>query len=181
MSISKKISSDHTAKFISEELARYYEKIAKNIDQDYEISIATELHELRIFTKFTESVTKRLKNLYKESFPKTCSTCGKSYNTRQEFLEATFELKKNMVILDQFGLQEYRNCICGSTLFIWTKEQRRDNSEFGHARRQLFELCLAKLMLISSASDEDLKEKLRNAFADVIKSCEENPEILNEI
>jgi hypothetical protein len=91
-----------------------------------------------------------LKAMTETAFPKICSSCGKIYETAEDFLINTEKLGKNSGLKsslddnDQSILELYRNCTCGSTLMDFFSD-RRDTSEKGLKRRALFEKLLTTL------------------------------------
>ena len=127
--------------------------------------LASELDVLQKIAGLTESVQAKLTALYMSKFPKCCATCGREFPTRESYLQATLELAKGAVV-NRAGVQEYRNCVCGSTLMVWTKD-RRDTTPFGVQRRELFDTCLAKLKGLSPDADQVLRERLRQVFRGV--------------
>ncbi|MBP6218583.1 MAG: hypothetical protein KA436_08355 [Oligoflexales bacterium] len=150
-------------KNIPKSLGAQVESLKDDIEKDFLDILRSELDELTQLSRFTESIRNRLNKLYADYFPKKCSSCGTFYKTREEFIEKTLSLNGKSVIVDEHGVQEYRNCSCGSTLLLWT-DDRRDMSEFGRSRRRFFETCLSKLTKITFAPEEELKEKLRKIF-----------------
>lgn len=160
--------------FSEEEIERFHraaeqhniseiESLKSELDAVFTGVLNSEISELEQISKFTESVKQKLKKHYEKIFPKRCNSCGTIYHTREMFLEATQRLKTQDTVFDEIGLQEYRNCPCGSTLIVWTRD-RRDNSEYGAARRILFEECLQKLRKLSSEPDDKIKNILRKIF-----------------
>ena len=127
--------------------------------------------ELQRISEFTESVASKLKKHYSKIFPKRCNSCGTIYHNREEFWNATMGLRTHDTVFDEIGLQEYRNCPCGSTLIVWTQD-RRDNSEYGQLRRNLFDNCFEKLQSISEDSDDEIRivnQATRIRLVDLIK------------
>ena len=156
--------------FDEEEIA----KMVQTATQEFDVLILQmkglkeELTILEQINKFTDSVKQRLNAIYDEKFPKKCNTCGRIYNSREDFLRETQALKKGDVIFDKEAktdqrLQEYRNCICGSTLVIVAGD-RRDNTPFGKARRELFDVCVAKLKEVTLEDDAKVRERVRKIF-----------------
>ena len=149
-------------------LEAFEAKLKKEFQDEYSDLIHSELGELEKISSMLGSVSVKLKQLYQSKFPKKCNTCGRVYESRQAYINATKVLKKdNTVIYDKFGLQEYRNCVCGSTLMILT-DDRRDTTEFGVARRKLFDSCLEKMLALSNKSEAELIEELRKVFRTII-------------
>jgi hypothetical protein len=85
------------------------------------------------------------------AFPKHCNSCGRVYATAEEFMLQTQAIRKNGSGLKQSFddnnitiVEAYRNCFCGSTLMDFFSD-RRDVSEAGQHRRQLFQKLLPHL------------------------------------
>lgn len=84
-----------------------------------------------------------LKALTATTFPKTCATCGETYNSEEDFWEKTHSvggqtgLKISKDEEDRPIVELFRNCRCGSTLMDCFND-RRDTSEKGLKRRELF-------------------------------------------
>ncbi|MDD9950280.1 MAG: hypothetical protein OXT67_01820 [Zetaproteobacteria bacterium] len=127
------------------------------------------ISEIQKLNRLTECVHEKLAKLYIECFPKVCATCGREYNNIEDYREQTQGLpRSNMSFNEKYGLAEYRNCVCGSTLLIITQD-RRDRTYYGDLRRELFDQCLQHIMktnTIRSDQLEDVKERLRRVFAD---------------
>jgi len=85
-----------------------------------------------------------LKALAESAFPKQCKTCGRVFETAEQFLLEARGLNAAGPILkesqdDDGGsiLEVYGNCVCGSTLMSFFND-RRDVSEAGLRRRERF-------------------------------------------
>lgn len=94
-----------------------------------------------------------LQTLSDSAFPKQCSTCGRIYDSPEDFFRdstapvaptATSGLKESSDEKDEFIVELYRNCRCGSTLMDVFMD-RRDQSERGLKRRALFGKLLDSL------------------------------------
>ncbi|SFG78302.1 hypothetical protein SAMN05518865_11883 [Duganella sp. CF458] len=92
-----------------------------------------------------------LQALAAAAFPKHCSNCGRVFATAQDFMQQTDSVRKNITGLKQSFdddsvaiVEAYRNCLCGSTLMDFFSD-RRDISEAGARRRELFEKLLPHL------------------------------------
>ncbi len=115
---------------------------------DLEEHLSTKLHhEVKELKKISSEIIKNTlqdQDIFKGTFPKKCFTCETIYHSRKEYLEKTLSLAHGGCGTSVFGIQEYRNCKCGSTLLIRLPE-RRDNTDLGEKRRKLFNDCLQKL------------------------------------
>lgn len=101
-----------------------------------------------------------LQALADSSFPKKCSQCGKVFNTVDDFVGETEEVRS-----DTSGLKEswddddtpivelFRNCSCGSTLMDFFTD-RRDLSENGLKRREKFGEMMD--MVVKAGMDADV-------------------------
>ncbi|WP_028672302.1 hypothetical protein [Saccharospirillum impatiens] len=84
-----------------------------------------------------------LKVLSDSAFPKQCSTCGRIYNSPEDFFRhsnaPTFGsgLKGSWDDDDRTVVELFRNCECGSTLMDFFMD-RRDRSSRGLKRRTVF-------------------------------------------
>ncbi len=95
------------------------------------------------------SLYKDLQALSNLSFPKECATCGKRYETVDEFIFETQALTKSSGLKEeedggQIIVELFRNCICGSTLMD-EFGNRRDHSLAGIKRREKFSELLERL------------------------------------
>jgi hypothetical protein len=145
-------------------------EIADDSDIDHFVetlrsNFSGEIDSLASLVELTEQVEKKLAEIYKEKFPKTCRSCERVYNTREEYLKATFATEKQGVLWDSFvnKVQEYRNCVCGSTLMMMVPD-RRDMSEFGIKRRRLFNLFSDKIVEITGQDRLVVEAKVREIF-----------------
>ena len=93
---------------------------------------------------WTDVLYAGLRELAETAFPKTCSTCKRSYKTLEDYLTETRKVGKDYSGLkaswDEGDLpivELFRNCVCGSTLLEFF-EDRRDLTEAGQIRRQGF-------------------------------------------
>ncbi len=90
-----------------------------------------------------DNIFQGLRELCEESFPKTCTNCGRRYETREQFIKetlpipATSGLKESKDFDRSIIVELFRNCTCGSTL-METFSNRRDESDAGKRRRQRF-------------------------------------------
>ena len=113
------------------------------------------------------------------AFPKKCPTCGKTYETADDFFRLTQSLRgasglKHSLDDDDRSLVElFRNCICGSTMMEEFRD-RRDTSEMGLRRRERFGQLLE--MLKDSGMDANIA---REELLRVMRG--ENSEILHNL
>lgn len=92
-----------------------------------------------------------LQALADSSFPKRCAACGRSFDSVEDYIEATAKvggtrsgLKEGWDDEDKPLLEVYRNCPCGSTLMEFFSD-RRDHSEPGQVQRARFDDLVATL------------------------------------
>lgn len=161
-SLDNEIFEDRPEKI--KERASQIQSIINELDTEFVSLIGDEMTSLEKISVFSESVKSKLRKHYSHIFPKKCNNCNRVYHTREEYLRDTERLQKTTTVFDEVGLQEYRNCFCGSTLIVWTSD-RRDLSKYGVARRKLFDECLAKLKQISDGPETELRDKLREIFS----------------
>jgi DNA-directed RNA polymerase subunit N (RpoN/RPB10) len=112
-----------------------------------------------------------------ESFPKKCSSCGRLYQDEMEFLAHTTPVSHApssiRAVAQEDGsndlyLEVFRNCACGSTLMEFF-HSRRDLSEEGITRRQLFE---SMLKILQDAGQS--RQQARAALLSRLKAFQEN-------
>lgn len=93
---------------------------------------------------------KGLQALTDLSFPKICNTCGKRYETVEEFIEQTEAIRQSSGLKEDLDDDDrvivglFRNCTCGSTLMD-EFNNRRNLTKSGIARREKFGELLDKL------------------------------------
>ncbi len=120
-----------------------------------------------------------LKDIAETTFPKTCSTCGTTYQNSADFLTKTKTvyggksgLKGSLDDNDQPIIELYRNCSCGSTLMNFFSD-RRDNSENGNKRRAVFEKLLIQLEQKGVTRDKgrlEILKLLKGEESELLKS-----------
>ncbi|MCG7900565.1 MAG: oxidoreductase [Candidatus Thiodiazotropha lotti] len=107
-----------------------------------------------------------LQELSDTAFPRVCTNCGKEYPDLQTFIYETQQLEGRSGLMENVGCPDegdepivelYRNCICGSTLMEFFSD-RRDTSEVGLQRRQLFDNLLAQLVEMGVSTEEARNE-----------------------
>ncbi|MEJ2394801.1 MAG: oxidoreductase [Candidatus Thiodiazotropha sp.] len=115
-----------------------------------------------------EKILNGLRELSKTTFPRKCTTCGRVYDSFEEFVSETRPLEGRSGLQENIGCPEegdnpiveiYRNCVCGSTLMEFALN-RRDTSEHGLRRREIFNKLL-NLLVERGLSGEDAKKELR--------------------
>jgi len=117
--------------------------------------------------KIENDIFSGLKALSESAFPKVCKSCGKKYETAEEYLHETQTIsgvKSGLKAAEEDDgmliIEAFRNCSCGSTLMDYFSD-RRDTSEHGLKRRERFANLLTKLerkgIEISVARDELIK------------------------
>ena len=91
-----------------------------------------------------------LKALSDTAFPKECATCGRVYESPEDFIQQSegiagrSGLKHSYDDDDRPMVELFRNCVCGSTLMDFFSD-RRDASPAGIRRRQVFSKVLTHL------------------------------------
>lgn len=102
-------------------------------------------------SEFEGSFFEGLQALSDSAFPKTCSKCGRQYDSPDDFVRQSDAPSGSDTGLrssrddDETPIVElFRNCECGSTLMDFFND-RRDSSERGLRRRRLFGELLAVL------------------------------------
>ncbi len=109
-----------------------------------------------------------LQALFDSAFPKKCSNCGKLYHSPAEFLTRSQAipgrsgLKESLDEDDATIVEVFRNCDCGSTLLDFF-ENRRDSSERGSRRREVFGKMLV-LLQSKGLSVEEAREELKGVM-----------------
>jgi len=127
-----------------------------------------------------------LKALAESAFPKRCSSCGRYFESPEQFLRETQQIREGVSGLkqsydddDMTIVEVYRNCLCGSTLMDFFTD-RRDLSEVGLKRRETFGKVLNQLVdsgwerviardellkVLRGEKSDLLEEELRNAVS----------------
>lgn len=92
-----------------------------------------------------------LQALANTAFPKRCNTCGRVFNSPEEFVRETESIRGVSGLksaCDDDGrpvVELFRNCPCGSTLMDAFRD-RRDSSEAGLRRRTKFGEIIERLV-----------------------------------
>lgn len=106
-----------------------------------------------------------LQALSDAAFPKKCSNCGKVYQSPAEFLTRSRPIQGKSGLKESFDegdstiVEVFRNCECGSTLLDFF-ENRRDTSEQGNRRREVFGKMLV-LLQDKGLSVEEARQELK--------------------
>jgi len=116
----------------------------------------------------TSSLYQGLKAIWDTEFPKTCPRCGRVYGSFEEYLMDTQALPNSSGLMgydigdpgQQVGL--FRNCACGTTVMAFCHD-RRDLSETGNKRRQLFGELMNRLVDTGDSAME-ARQKLLSAL-----------------
>ena len=93
---------------------------------------------------------KGLMLIERDTFPKTCRTCGRTYETLEDFMTETDQVDHPSGLMEfitgdvDMGVGLFRNCVCESTLMSNFKN-RRDTSKEGKAHREEFEKLMGML------------------------------------
>ncbi len=109
-----------------------------------------------------------LQALSDSAFPKKCGNCGREYRSPDEFLTRSQAipgrsgLKESLDEDDTTIVEVFRNCECGSTLLDFF-ENRRDSSEKGNRRREVFGKMLA-LLQEKGLSVEEARGELKGVM-----------------
>lgn len=129
--------------------------------------LGKELIGLKEITPYLEDMENKMALLYAKKFPKKCNTCEKIFNNREEYIKGTQKVSTPTSpggsVLNNQGVLEFRNCKCGSTLLILLGN-RRDESEFGVKRRQIFSECVEKIVSEKIADEERAQVIVRELF-----------------
>lgn len=95
-------------------------------------------------SEYEGSLFDGLQALSDSTFPKECSQCGRQYDSPHDFVRHSRPPHNGSGFKSGYDdddetpvLQLFRNCECGSTLMDFFND-RRDTSERGQKRRQLF-------------------------------------------
>jgi len=113
-----------------------------------------------------DSIYNGLQVLSNLSFPKQCSTCGKRYETVDDFVSQTEALRKSSGLkedLDDDGrviVELFRNCTCGSTLMD-EFNNRRNLTPAGLNRRKKFSELLDRLVNKGFSAETAREELLK--------------------
>lgn len=127
--------------------------------------LAKELEQLQYL--IANSAEYKIEALFTDRFPRSCSCCNKVYETRQDYLDQTVKLSAGSLIFNGRGIQEYRNCSCGSTMTIWgPDDDRRDMSQMGVLKRALFRNCVHKLVAHDMGTEQLVENALRKVFSE---------------
>lgn len=130
-----------------------------------------------------ETFYRDLQELVDTTFPKTCTKCGKVFETKESFLTETIPVK-DITLEDRSGLfcleggpietavGLFRNCTCGTTLMA-DFQDRRDTSNNGQVRRQRFAALMDTLSnkgMSRSDARRELLKVLHGESSNLIKN-----------
>lgn len=128
--------------------------------------------------EFIEVLYQGLQALSDSAFPKKCTTCGRIYETIDDFLLQTDEirnksgLKQSIDDDDSTILELYRNCVCGSTLMDFFSD-RRNTTAAGLKRREHFSNLVEHLIkagVDAHSARAELLKVMNGEMSDVIKN-----------
>lgn len=111
------------------------------------------------------------------SFPKLCATCGKRYETVDDFISQTEAIRKSSGLKEDLGdddqviVELFRNCTCGSTLMD-EFNNRRDLSVAGLKRRKKFGELIDRLVdkgFTAEISRNELLKVMRGEGSELLK------------
>lgn len=109
---------------------------------------------------FHDALFQGLNALEETSFPRTCGSCGRVYETAQQYLRETGSvsggrsgLKESVDDNGHRCVEVFRNCVCGSTLMN-VFGNRRDGSQAGLRRRQRVDELIA--FLVANGLDKEV-------------------------
>jgi len=129
---------------------------------------------------YHEKLFAGLKALAETAFPKQCAYCGRTFESVDEFLKETENIRPTVTGLKEATEEDgskivevFRNCTCGSTLMEFC-DDRRDLSDAGLKRRERFDELL--MFLESNNIEKDLA---RSELIKVMKG--EKSDILSNI
>lgn len=147
--------------------------VLKYIDsQKLKSILGKELVSLKSLTPYLDDMEQKMAVLYANKFPKKCNTCDKIFSNREEYIAGTRKVttptSPGGSVLNNQGVLEFRNCKCGSTLLILLAN-RRDESEFGIKRREIFAECVEKVVSEGVATRERAHIIVRELFRYFIK------------
>ncbi len=100
--------------------------------------------------KLLSEIYDGLRSLAASDFPRKCATCGRVFESSEQFLAETESLwgasglKTGHGDDDETVVELFRNCPCGSTL-LEIYGDRRDSSAVGQLRRERF-AALVKML-----------------------------------
>ncbi len=115
---------------------------------------------------FHDALFQGLNALEETTFPRTCATCGRVYETAEQYLRETGNvsghnsgLKESLDDNGNHCVEVFRNCVCGSTLMN-VFGNRRDTTAAGLRRRQRFNELIDFLVASELAVDVARRELL---------------------
>lgn len=125
-----------------------------------------------------DSLFEGLVALAGSAFPKVCQSCGQRYETAEDYIAKTKTVGQSASGLKHaeeddglYIVELFRNCVCGSTMLEFFND-RRDTSERGLKRREIFGQLLDKLMAAGmdrATAHAELIKVLRGKESTLIK------------
>jgi hypothetical protein len=108
------------------------------------------MNEDNVMEQNASKLIEGLQALSDSAFPKHCAVCGKRFDTVEQFVKETENMRQKSGLRtsrdddDHTIVEMFRNCPCGSTLMS-SFADRRDTSSDGLRRRELFEQLMTIL------------------------------------
>ncbi len=129
-------------------------------------SFRFEIDDLQQICVETESIRDRLKQYYTKCFPKICKKCGVIYRAPSDYHQLVLKTdaldrSASSAVFEQNQLVERRLCSCGSELQIRVRGDRRDLSDSGIRRRDMFEVWVAKMARRTQKPQREVRNELR--------------------
>jgi hypothetical protein len=167
--ISLGFSSKLKAMTSKDPIKLFINQVKGDLETDMAKILAKELSHLELMSQLCQRIEEKLDFIYSAKFPKTCDNCGRCYDTREVYLaETTLKVAEgDDHTRGQFV--EYRYCVCSAVLVVLS-DDRRDHTDFGVARRQLFDLCVDKLMQAAQIEKDSGVDMVRVIFRKILSS-----------
>lgn len=117
-----------------------------------------------------DGLFKGLSALAATAFPKQCNTCGRRFETPDQFVRETQRVRPEITGLTSYEeddgshvIELFRNCPCGSTLMDAFND-RRDITEQGDKRRKQFGKVLDSLEQDHGIEKDEARQELLKAM-----------------
>lgn len=130
---------------------------------------------------FQQQLFDGLKALADTAFPKQCANCGRTFDSVDQFLSETEDIRPALSGLKEATEEDgskivevFRNCPCGSTLMEFCGD-RRDFSDGGLKRRQRFDQLLIFLEthgLEKTVARDELIKVINGGSSDILSAIE---------